>query len=62
MDLSTIYQFLNKSTTYEQFMIFNNIIHNQDEEYSLTNNRKSGNIEQIKAGKNKILALIDKLK
>jgi len=61
MDLGIIYNLLQKAQTFEEFMMYNNIISQVSEENELMNSRECGNIEasnKVKV-KNKILNFIN---
>lgn len=61
MDLAIIYNLLRNATSFHEFMAYNNIIHETEEENFLINNRKRGKIEDVKLGKDKILSFVNRI-
>ncbi|QDB74072.1 hypothetical protein [Aeromonas phage 4L372D] len=60
MDLGTIYNLLQKAQTFDEFMTYNNVIVQIEEENLLTNYRNGSKIDEVKSGKNKILGFINR--
>lgn len=60
MDLNIIYNMIHKASSFEQYMLFNNLIFKLEDEKMLTNSRKNSKIEDVKSGHNKIMNFINR--
>lgn len=60
MELTMIYNLLQKAQSLDEFMMYNNAIIQIEEENLLTNCRNGSKIDEVKSGKNKILGFINR--